>query len=364
MKKILFCIALLLFSVQAQASYRELIESVKQGNLSGLLELLDNGEDVNATNEQGNTALHYAIALDNADITQVLLAYGADLNAANQKGWTPYSIAQKKQLKNVMPVIEKALQQQNEKAENLAKKAASVAEEKVAEVEKNVAIIDDKNVVETQQKVAEVDAKIKDVAAEKVAETEKKVETVEQKVTEVEKKTDELAKEIQKLKELSSQNVAKEAAVKAEIEKDSAAKAKNTPQTNVVAKAPEKNKTVPTVAKAKPVQQPKAPQKVVLQKSKLNEKIYAGDEEIVYCLNYLGHGENESMLRGAGFFAASSGINETRYKQIITEVENYLNIAKEQDLQKRNQDCGAVVTPKNIDKQNQIIRSINRGIGA
>lgn len=303
MKKILFCLALLLFSVQAQASQRELIESVKQGNLSGLLELLDSGEDVNAANEQGNTALHYAVAMDNADITQVLLAYGADLNAANQKGWTPYSIAQKKQLKNVTPVIEKALQQQKEKV-------AATADKKIAEAEQKV----------------------------------------------------------QQMKNSAQQKIEDKPVATAKTEQVPAVKPEIVAKPALAVKVPEQNKTAP--AKTDPVKTPQKPtlqvqkpQKVVLQKSKLNEKIYAGDEEITYCLNYLGHGENESMLHGAGFFAASAGITEERYKQISSEVESFLANASEQDTQKRNQECGTIITPKNNEKQNQIIRSINRGIG-
>ena len=256
MKKILICMALLLCSVQAQASQKELIESVKQKNLSGLLELLDSGENVNAANEQGNTALHYAIAMDNADIAQVLLAYGADLNAANNKGWTPYSIAQKKQLKNVTPVIEKALQQQKEKADALEQKAKASANKKVAEVD---------------QKVQQAKAAVQNIDKKPIV------------------KPEIVAKPVQEIKVPD-------------------------PSKN----APAKNNQKPVQPKPKPqVQQSqqsqkapqKAPQKVVLRKSKLNEKIYAGDEEITYCLNYLGRGENESMLHGAGFFAASAGFD-------------------------------------------------------
>ncbi|MBR1840718.1 MAG: ankyrin repeat domain-containing protein, partial [Alphaproteobacteria bacterium] len=107
MKKYLLVALMTIIAAQAQASTQDLIESVKQKNMPMLLELLANGENVNGKNEQGNTALHYAVALDDAESTETLLSYGADMNIANGKGWTPLKIAEKKQVKNVAPLLAK-----------------------------------------------------------------------------------------------------------------------------------------------------------------------------------------------------------------------------------------------------------------
>lgn len=54
------------------------------------------GVDVNATNEFGNTPLHYAAAQNQVDMAAVLIEAGANPNVSNNNGQTPLSIARRK----------------------------------------------------------------------------------------------------------------------------------------------------------------------------------------------------------------------------------------------------------------------------
>ena len=51
--------------------------------------LATHGADVNAQDENGWTALHYAVRDDHLDVVDLLLAAGADRSIKNDKGLTP-----------------------------------------------------------------------------------------------------------------------------------------------------------------------------------------------------------------------------------------------------------------------------------
>ncbi len=54
--------------------------------------VLKNGGVLTATDDSGNTALHYAAAEGNAQVCQILIANGADLRAVNAAGQTPAQV--------------------------------------------------------------------------------------------------------------------------------------------------------------------------------------------------------------------------------------------------------------------------------
>jgi ankyrin repeat protein len=54
--------------------------------------LLQGGANVNATTEQGWTALHFAAAMGNQKLVELLLAHKADVNARNKEGITPLGV--------------------------------------------------------------------------------------------------------------------------------------------------------------------------------------------------------------------------------------------------------------------------------
>lgn len=66
------------------------------GNLKAIEALINNGVDINMTNNLGQTALHYALNLDSIDVPKFLISKGADLNAKDKKGITPLDVAVKK----------------------------------------------------------------------------------------------------------------------------------------------------------------------------------------------------------------------------------------------------------------------------
>lgn len=372
MKKGLLAAFLVLFAAQAHASLDALIENVKQNNLAEVQKLLANGENVNAANEQGNTALHYAVALDNAEIVKALLAKGADLKAENDKGWTPLLIAEKKEVPNVAPILREAVEKSTSK---VVEQTSNRADEKaIAAAEKVIAAAE-------QAKAAAEQAK---VAAEQTSEaTEQTAETIEQTISQteiaeykslverakqeiitareernaVEAKNKELEQEIKRLKDEAAKTPAQAKSATQETVK----KADTKPVAKPVAKAPAK-----PVAKAlaKPVAkaQPK-PLADHSRPSKLIPQINTENEAVVYCLNYLGQGENKNMVAAAGHYAASVGIKQARYDRIVELSNNFFASSDAMALKTRSDECGKVITPADATRQNMIIRSLNYAIG-
>jgi uncharacterized protein len=70
-----------------------LSEAVRAGNRDAVRALIRAKADVNATEPDGTTALHWAAQADNLDIVRLLLANGARVSAANRYGVTPLSLA-------------------------------------------------------------------------------------------------------------------------------------------------------------------------------------------------------------------------------------------------------------------------------
>src|SRR6266566_1219212 len=70
-----------------------LIDAVKKKNIETVRSLLKQSVDVNASQGDGATALHWAAYLDDPDTTDVLLRSGARVNAADDHGITPLWLA-------------------------------------------------------------------------------------------------------------------------------------------------------------------------------------------------------------------------------------------------------------------------------
>ncbi len=72
-------------------------EPVARGRESDALASLDlllaRGADVNAANQAGDTALHGAALRGSTTVIQYLVDHGANVNAKNARGWTPLDIA-------------------------------------------------------------------------------------------------------------------------------------------------------------------------------------------------------------------------------------------------------------------------------
>ncbi len=77
----------------AEGADAPLVEAVKRQDVAGVEALLAGSVDVNAPQPDGATALHWAVHLDNAEISERLIQAGATIDATNEYGVTPISIA-------------------------------------------------------------------------------------------------------------------------------------------------------------------------------------------------------------------------------------------------------------------------------
>ncbi len=334
MNKYLLMTCAMLMALPAYATTDELIENVKNKNLTAVETLLAGGENVNGTNAQGNTALHYAVATGNTEMVKLLLAHNANMNAANSKGWTPLKIAEKKNVGEVYNVLEEKITSDKFAAEEAAKAAEKLAQQK-AEAEAKAK----KAAEKLAQQKAEAEAKAKKEAeekAQKIKAAQARIEAEKAALTQKAEKKKTEVKSTMKNKTAKAQIPLKKSETKAKPSKTPAKK---------VAKAPAKKQF---------------PQK----KSSLSSKIYQGDEEVVYCLQYLGlQGEQKNMTVAAGFYAVDAGVNKTRHDVAVEEAKHYYENASAADIKTRADECGKYITPKQTAKQNQIIRSINKSIG-
>ena len=378
MNRYLLLTCAMLLAIPAYASTDKLIENVKNKNLKAVEALLNSGEDVNGTNAQGNTALHYAVATNNADMVKLLLQHNADMNAQNTKGWSPLSIAEKKNVGNIYDILEakqaknkaevKAAEEKAAKekaeAEAKAKAAAEQATREKAEAEAKMAA--EKEALRAKEEAVRLEAE-KQAAALK----EQTKKTADEAVAKAEQKKAELA-----AKQLAEPKAAaKEKALKLQEAQASAAAAKQLAEPKAEVK---KNVVKPAVNTIIPLQKNtnknKTENKDIKLKNKkikqafkaspLSAKISQGDEEVVYCLQYLGlQGEQKNMTVAAGYYAVETGVSKARHDVAAAEAQKYYENASEADIKARADLCGKYITPKQAAKQNQIIRNLNKAIG-
>ena len=76
-----------------ETSIYELFYAVKNGDFSSVRELIDKGVDVNVTDTDGWTPIHYATLKGLTKIIQILVEKGADPNKRTREGWTPLHLA-------------------------------------------------------------------------------------------------------------------------------------------------------------------------------------------------------------------------------------------------------------------------------
>jgi ankyrin repeat protein len=77
------------FLMGAGAARPPLVEAARNSDRAALRSLLQKKADVNATEGDGSTALHWAVYRDDAETADLLLRAGAKVNAANDLGVTP-----------------------------------------------------------------------------------------------------------------------------------------------------------------------------------------------------------------------------------------------------------------------------------
>jgi len=80
-------------AMAAAAAPAPLVDAVKSKDRAAALKLIAQRADVNATEPDGTTALHWAVHQDDLDLAERLIKAGAKVNLANDYGSTPMSEA-------------------------------------------------------------------------------------------------------------------------------------------------------------------------------------------------------------------------------------------------------------------------------
>lgn len=71
----------------------QLVESVKAGDVAGVVRMLQAAADVNSRDDAGATLLMLASQAGNLAMVEALVEAGADVNAQDERGWSPISRA-------------------------------------------------------------------------------------------------------------------------------------------------------------------------------------------------------------------------------------------------------------------------------
>lgn len=70
-----------------------LLESAGRGDVDGIINAINSGEDITVMNNNGWSSAMFAVASGSADALRVLLDHGVDPNVANSLGMTPLMLA-------------------------------------------------------------------------------------------------------------------------------------------------------------------------------------------------------------------------------------------------------------------------------
>ena len=100
----------------------KLLNCVREGNKVGVKYLLEQGEDVDAADEAGNTPLHLAVLGGHYNIAVMLLNHGCRLDLANAEGWTSLQLAHKHQTRTVFSIAIQLTSRNRAERENREKK--------------------------------------------------------------------------------------------------------------------------------------------------------------------------------------------------------------------------------------------------
>src|SRR5688572_16726245 len=92
-RQLIGIVFLLFCSVNVSGAGADVADAVMRGDMAALRALLAKRADVNATQVDGATALHWAVYRDNAEAADLLLAAGARPTVANRTGATPLAMA-------------------------------------------------------------------------------------------------------------------------------------------------------------------------------------------------------------------------------------------------------------------------------
>src|SRR5215468_8811914 len=101
------CVLALLLSAQnLAAASSDIADAAMKRDRDAVRSLLQKKADVNATQVDGTTALHWAVRSDDLETAELLIRAGSNVSAANREGVTPMQLAA---TNGSAPMIEKLL---------------------------------------------------------------------------------------------------------------------------------------------------------------------------------------------------------------------------------------------------------------
>jgi ankyrin repeat protein len=89
----LYALMLALACAGTASAQSPLVDAVRTGHAAQVRALIDKRADVNATQQDGTTPLHWAVERDAPEIVQMLIRAGANVKAVNRYGATPLWLA-------------------------------------------------------------------------------------------------------------------------------------------------------------------------------------------------------------------------------------------------------------------------------
>ncbi len=82
-----------------------LISAAKKGDVQLLRFALAKGAYINAADDKGGTALHWAVYYGHKEVVKILLMHGADPYIKDKNGISPYSLAEIKRKKEILKLL-------------------------------------------------------------------------------------------------------------------------------------------------------------------------------------------------------------------------------------------------------------------
>lgn len=79
-----------------------LMEAAKRGIVPAVIGFLARGASPNATDDNGGTVLHWAVAGGSMDVVSILIMVGADSEKADNRGLSPLALAEQKGLGEIV----------------------------------------------------------------------------------------------------------------------------------------------------------------------------------------------------------------------------------------------------------------------
>ena len=300
MNKYLLVSVLSALAFPAYADVESFVNAAQNNDFESVQSFVAQGENVNAQNSLGNTALHFAVNNGNIDMVRFLLDNGADASISNSKGFSPTTIAEKKQFGEILNMFQ---------------------------ITEN----------DGEDEVDVIDGQIVETPAPEVIEQPSEPEQPAPEYVEQPMDPGQPAPEY------------------VEQPMDPGQPAPEYVEQPMDPGQPAPEYIEPQVENSMP--DPGIPH------SDLYGPLYVGDEEVVFCLYLLGLTDKSDLTKAAEYYAGATNVTKNRYKKIAGMAKGLYDNAPKDDLKTMAGKCSGFITPQDREKQNQIIRSINKAFG-